>query len=322
MTDYERFWASLQLGKWRAEATQKIFHRKLEIVSLATIFSYLGIVLYFFILPFYIPEVANFDFLTPISMMLGFVLAISSIGIGFQSYFIQQRAKPELITYCGSIDYQDAKTLVTFLNKGRSVVIRHISLIGMRDGRDIKSSIWGIPSFDFFVPTTIFHGWRLLKEGECFGVLEEHIRKTIVEIASRLEHDETSDLYLAVLAFDEEFDIKKQRSFGETLIGGCKLGGFSELVEYAKEKKKEFPGLVSGHRRFIEVPQKNLEKSTPGKPIRATMVTEVPPSPVDMEYEIWKKLESIEKLLSKMVEKEKTKKRSRTVSSSTPTQKR
>ena len=36
---------------------------------------------------------------------------------------------------------------------------------------------------------------------------------------------------------------------------------------------------------------------------------EVPPSVVDMDFEIWQKLDSIEKLLSKMIEKNKKRER-------------
>lgn len=314
MAGNEKFWVSLQLGKWRAEAIQKIFSGRLTILLMSATIAYSGLFLYFILLAPYIPIISDIDFLTPISTLLGFALAIFGIGLGFQSYFIQQRAKPEVITYCGIIDYQNARTLITFLNKGETVAIRNISLLAMRDRKDLRSRLrarmWGIPSFDIFTEETIFQGWKILREGECAGVLEEDIKKATNEIELRIQHEkDVENLYISIMAFDEEFDITKPQSINETVLAGCKLGDYLNLIKYATGEEKEFPGLVSGYKTYLKMPEEDFKRFESGKGIRVKFIGEVPPSVVDMDFEIWRKLDSIEKLLSGVIKKNKKKTR-------------
>ena len=303
MSDYENFWISLQVGKWRAEVTQKVFSARLAFLFVFTVLTYSFIIAYFLVIPYYIPEISNVELLTPVSTIFGFFVAILGIKWGFESYFIQQRAKPEVITYCGIIEYQNVKTLITFINKGSPVLIRNISLLAVKDNRRILDFLsFRIPSIEIFASSTIFQGWRLLQDGESVGVLEQDIKRAIREIETRLKDEkEVSDLDIAIMAFDEEFDITRQESLNETLLAGCKLGKYSELIKYAKEKKKEFPGLISGLKTYIELPGDFYERLRRKEPVLAKLIGEVPPSVANIDVEIWRKLNSIEKLLYKIV---------------------
>lgn len=310
MVDYEDFWVSLQLGKWRAEAIQKIFSARVTALFAFTILLYLGLAIYFVIIPQHIPGFSNIDFLTPISAMVGFFVAMLGIKFGFESYFVQQRAKPDVITYCGLIEYQDARTLVTFVNKGTTVAIRHIALLAARDKRRILDfGLRGIPSIEIFALATIFHGWRILGEGKSAGVLEKDIRQAIKEIALKLKDEkEVNTLYITIMAFDEKFDITRQESLNETLLAGCKMGNYLELVKYATDEKEVFPGLISGVKTYMEIPH-HFHEGRIREAIPVKFIGEVPPSVMDIDFEIWQKLDSIEKLLSRIAKENKNRKK-------------
>ena len=89
------------------------------------------------------------------------------------------------------------------------------------------------------------------------------------------DEKEVSDLDIAIMAFDEEFDITRQESLNETLLAGCKLGKYSELIKYAKEKNKEFPGLISGLKTYIELPGDFYERLRRKEPVLAKLIGEV-----------------------------------------------
>ena len=313
MVDYKSFWRSLEVGKWRAEATRNVFTTRVSAVFVITALYYVAAVLYYIFIRFFlrgvpsiIPGFEDIDILTPVSVLVGLFAAMLSIKFGFEGYFAQQRANPEVISFLGIIEYKNSRTLVTFINKGKAVAIRNISLLAVtKDDRRISrllSSFWGIPSLEIVAMATVYQGWRILGEGKYAGVLERDIKRGINEIALLTKDQKDVDnLDIAIMAFDEEFDITRIESINETLLGGRLLGKHPEVAKYAKEKDGEFPGLVSGARVYFEIPKHALEKMRPGERIPLKMISEVPPSIVEMDTEIWEKVDSIEKLLSALV---------------------
>lgn len=326
MVDYKSFWRSLEVGKWRAEAVRNVFNRRITAIFAFTAFYYITAVLYYiffrFILrggPIIIPGLEDIDVLTPVSVLVGLFAAMLSIRFGFEGYFAQQRANPEVISFLGVIEYKGSQALVTFINKGKAVAIRNISLFAVtKDNRTISrvlSSFWGMPALEIVAMATIYQGWRIIGEGKYAGVSERDIKRGINEIALLTQHQKDVDnLDIAIMAFDEEFDITRKKSISETLLGGRLLGKYPEVAKYAKEKDGEFPGLVSGARMYLGIPKQVLEKMRPREEIPIKMIGEVPPSVVELDTEIWEKVDSIEKLLSALVrmhEKTDTKGRSR-----------
>lgn len=301
MVKYEKFWSLIQVGKWRAEAIQIQFYERLRRLILFSIFGYLGIFVYFTILPNIFQNFpSDLDLLTPISTVWGFIIAFAGIGIGFSNYFVQQRTKPEIVTFFGKIEYKNVRTLVTFCNIGKTTILRNISLFAVKEKKSFFNR-GSLPFLDIACSATIFQGWRIMKDGGFAGVLEKHIKLALAEINHRLKNEKDKDeLDLCIMAFDEEFDIReREKSICETMVAGCKLGKYSQLAEYAE--KEGFPI----YDRIIQVYNEDLKNLPLGGKALAKIIDEYPPDVVDIDFEIWEKLDSIEKLLKKRLKKDK-----------------
>ena len=309
MVTTEEFWEKLQLGKWREAVIGKdIFNRLIK-----TLFVFFGLVLYVTVLqiilisyPSALPEI---DYFAPLSIIITIGLSMTAIAFSLQSYFIQKRAGSGIITYCGIIEYHNIRGAITFINRGdTTTVMKHAALFAMKDTKGILAWIGarlsGLPSFDFYHSATLFHGWRLLKGGECAGIEEKRVKSALNEIILRLENEkDVESLYISVLIFDEEFNITDPSSISKNLLGGCKLGKYSELIAYAKGETKGFPGQPFGQKTYFKIEAEDIAKLMAGKHALVEVVPEVPPSVIDMDFEIWKKLDNIEKLLKKDKEK-------------------
>jgi hypothetical protein len=298
MVDYEKFWTSLQLGKWRSESIQKQFLNNFSKIILFLFAWYIvALFLGIEVVQPNIPSLAKFDFPTFLSALLGLFIAMASIGLGFNSYFIQQQTKPEIITYLGTIDYQDTRSLVTFINKGQTIVIRYTAIVALKEIRGIFRRFSTLPRFDILDSEMISHGWHILREKECSGISEEDIKKAIIMLENRIGTTKEEGIKIATLAFDETFDIRRQQETeNKAIIGGCKLGEYAEIVDYA-HGKQGIPGLVHGHETYISMQKNDYKRSLSGEKVTAKFIQETPPNVWDMDYEIWKKLDSIEKLM-------------------------
>jgi hypothetical protein len=299
----DKFWDMVQLGKWR----QFVVRRQMENNLFRASYFFLVLVIYYasiqIWLSYYPSTLPKTDFLTPLSIAISIALATIGMAIGFQSYFIQKEVGAEILSYYGLIDYQGIRGLVTFINKGENTAaIRNISLFVVRDIGGITASLRhrfsGLPSFEILHSETILQGWKILKEGESTGVAEENIKQAINETASELGSELNSEgLYFSVLVSDEAFQITDPVSVTRSLLGGCKLGPCSKFAKYAKGEMAA-PGLfLGGQKTYAEVPANELV------PAKMRLVPEVPPDVTDMNYEIWKKLDNIEKLLLEMTKK-------------------
>jgi hypothetical protein len=305
MVTTEEFWEKLRLGKWREEVVGKdVFNRLIK-----TFFGFFGLVLYVTVLQIilisYPSALPKIDFFAPLSIIITIVLSMIAIAVGFQTYFIQKRVGPGIITYCGIIEYQNIRGAITFINRGdTTTIMKHAALFAMKDTKGIRAWIRahlsGLPSFDFYHSATVFHGWRLLKGGECAGIEEKRVKSALNEIILRLENEkDVEDLYISVLIFDEEFNIKDPGSISKNLLGGCKLGKYRELIAYAKgETDQPF-----GHKTYFKIEPEDIPKIMAGQSALVEMIPEMPPNVIDMDFEIWKKLDNIEKLLKKGKEK-------------------
>jgi hypothetical protein len=305
MADNENLWKLLQTGKLRSDSAQKIFSRKINILFITIISYYSLAFIYFAITSLYYPNLLKIDYLSYLTFFITVSITLIGIKTGFDGYFIQQRTKQEVITYIGPIEYKKVKSLITFINKGDTVLIRNISLIAYKDiKRRFDFLSLPIPAIEIITYTPFFHGWELLREGEFRGIVEQDMKESIKNLEYYLKDEkDIKTINLAVMAFDEEFDLNKFESFGETLLAGCNLGNYLKINEYSKQNEKEFPGFSSGFKSFIHFRKSDLEKMDQGTVIQGITMIESPPSIVDENYEIIERLDRIEKIVNKLVKR-------------------
>lgn len=291
MFDHDRFWVSMQLGRSRKEAVQEIFKERLKWVFISTFFVYSCLIIYALVSLYFTPDFPSTPILTLISTSIGFLVAIYSIKFGFENHFLQELAKPKVITYFGTINYQEAKVVVTFLNVGETVLIRNVSL-------HVWSARKKKPYFGIVTIEPIFLGWKVLKEGECFAFTEEAVKRSIAKLESRLKDEKVGDLFISVMAGNEEFDLTDRRSYIQSLVGGCRLGSYSELIKYAKSETEDYQRVIPPPSVYF-----GFSGILGTEDFRMTTVIDIPPSLSNINLEILQKLDSIEKLLLEAVGK-------------------
>ncbi len=93
------------------------------------------------------------------------------------------------------------------------------------------------------------------------------------------------------MAFDEEYDVTKPL-LDENLLGGCKLSTYADMIERVRGER-DFSDFYSIYGSFFET-----SEGTEGR-----MMRDSPPIIFDRDYEIWKKLDSIEKTIVNLFEK-------------------
>jgi hypothetical protein len=308
MINYKDFWLSLQLGKWRSESIRRQFQSNVSHFLFYTLLWYVFATFSFWALQSKLTFLAGFDFFTFNSALVGLLLTGGSIAIGFSSYFAQQQAKPEIITYEGLIEYQKTRTLVTFFNKGETIVIRYILVIAFKEQKGFFSKFSTLPRLDIIGYSGIFHGWQILESGKFTGVVESEVKRALIELATPLKTN-TNGIQIALMAFDENFTTTKfSDSLSRSIIAGCRLGELSQMSEYINGKTEDLPGLIKGQKMYFSVSSKDLKTAENGQPFQMKMIRETPPNVCDIDYEIWKKLESIESLLKDQGKKANNKK--------------
>lgn len=312
------YWESLQLGNLPEKAIQIGFRAK--VIALIVFFIYLYFMIALFLLIF--PEVSavypDVRFLfNPISLMLGFISTLILFAFSFQSYFLQQATRHKVITCPGSYQYEGEEGLIFFVNRGETTVFRDVSLFALKEGGPIRgvieSKLYGIPSFEIFTTYPLFQGLMILPTGDSIAFRKDDVIKGI----KGLYHDFSlrhpnfhEDPQVCVLAFNEEVEPTKPKTYSTTLVAGSLLGQLSDLSKYANGELDHLPCDSIGSRMYFEF-FGDISKAKAGQRIPAKFIRESVIIPPLWSREIWNKLDSLYNKLDSIENKLSGRKRSK-----------
>jgi len=244
--------------------------------------------------------------------MFSFIVTFILFSLSFQNYFLQQATRHRVITCAGDFKHEGERFLVSLTNRGETTVFRNVSLFALREGGPIHgkimSKLLGIPSFEIFAAHPVAQGLMVLPAGDSIVFPKDTL---IIEIEilykdlSLLYPNLKEDLQVCILAHNEEFDLGRPETYNTSLVAGTLLGKLSDLVKYAKGELDHFPGSPIGRGMYIKI-FGDIGKAKVGQKFPARLLGESLMVPPLWDREIYNKLDSIDRKLSKITKSKKS----------------
>jgi len=307
----EVFWKLLRTGKIREHTVSNSIKKWLNGLMLFILLNYVLLFILFIFLPYYFnknPELLDvypsLRFYLELPQFYGYVitflnvmLSLFAIKFGFFSNIWMKDVNPKIITYLGCSKVGEETCLISLLNKSEKTIIRNASLFlidesGIRN--KLIATLLDTYSCEILFNYELFIGYYFFDTGKVFPVLEDTIKKGIIELLnfykniSNIKKKHTISLWV----FDDEYDLNNFNSIQSSLIAGIKLGSIEELYGYITEDDKKFP---------IKTYAKVMEKLVPGE-IAGYIIQDEAPVIDDLNYTNHELLKSIKEELIKINE--------------------